>query len=140
MTGFDAFTVAVSLDPAGMFGTSCFWPTRGDDVKTQWLPTIGPPAYCMLLAFADDQRDLTYITDWTAYNVDAIADRLGVRPKRIAHTLRRLEEHRLIVRDLLESTADHPVFLTAFAAVPELSEHRFSMLPVSVRERVGGAR
>lgn len=131
---FDAFTIVRTSDERTFPGT--LWRVDSRNVEDLWLPTIGPAAYCMLRAFGNDQGDQVDITQPLTYRVDVLAERLGIRAKRVPHALRRLEEFRLIVRDA-EWTVEHPLFVMAFRSVPELSDYRFDLLPVSVRARAG---
>lgn len=117
------------------------WPTAWQldsyVAREHYVPLVGPSCWCAMLIFDADMYAASQYFALITYRVVDFAGRLGVKPRRVPHLLRRLEEHQLLVRNTIDSTLEHPIYL-ADRRVPDMSDYRWRLLPPAQKDRLAG--
>lgn len=134
--GARTFEIQRPVDAGDFYGvrSHALWPIDGPDVELQWLPLLGPTCYCLLRVFARDMNEATQIFDPIAYNVAELGELLNVPNQRVLHTLRRLQEFRLLRPDDDNEETGRQVYIVD-RFIPELTHRQWQRLPESVRNR-----
>lgn len=127
------FTILRPVSASDLYGTHELVALDSEYVERFWLPLLGPSSFCLLRLFARDMGDARNIFDPIVYQHEHIAAALNLPNQRVKHSLRRLEEYRLLHQDRegLEGL-ELPVYrLDRF--IPMLRPKLWARLPESVR-------